>query len=435
LTLTIRKTQDRGVSVSDHIDTIIIGGGQCGLSISYYLKDYGREHVIFEKAHEPASAWRNRWDSFTLVTPNWMVNLPGAEYDGEHPEAFMDRAQVITYFESYIQRFSPPVKYGVTVLSVEPCDAGYRVLTDQGDFTCANVVIAVGFYQQPKLPPFSENVSANIHQIHSDHYKNPQALPQGAVLVVGSAQSGSQIAEELNESGRQVYLSVSTTGRFPRRYRGIDAAEWMKKLGYFERTVDQLSPNEARFASSAHGTGKNGGHTINLHQFAKDGITLLGRISKVSQDQVFLASDLKDNLAKADQFELEFVKSIDDFIEENGLDLPPETLPNLQDGFNVQEIHELELQAAGIRNIVWATGYAWDYSWVKLPILDKDGLPQHTRGVTPSSGLYVIGMPFLHSGKSGLIYGAAEDAAYIASNIVGTEVTQPFYNVDADVSQ
>lgn len=421
--------------MAEHIDTIIIGGGQCGLSISYYLKEHNREHVIFEKAHQPASAWRNHWDSFTLVTPNWMVNLPGAEYQGDHPDAFMDRTQVIAYFESYIKRFNLPVRYGIKVLSVEPCDAGYWVKTDQGDFTCANLVIAIGFYQQPKTPPFSENVSANIHQIHSDHYKNPQALPEGGVLVVGSAQSGSQIAEELNESGRQVYLSVSTAGRFPRRYRGLDAEVWMKKLGYFERTVDQLSPNEARFASSAHGTGKNGGHTINLHQFAKDGIILLGHLKNVAQDRAFLASDLKESLVKADQFEVEFVKSIDAYIEENGLDLPPEILPDLKDGFDVEEIRELDLQAAGIRNIVWATGYAWDYSWVKMPIMDKDGLPLHNRGVTPSPGLYVIGMPFLHSGKSGLIYGAAEDAAYIASNIITSKVHQQFSTKTAGFSQ
>jgi putative flavoprotein involved in K+ transport len=248
-------------------------------------------------------------------------------------------------------------------------------------------------------------------------------LPEGPALVVGSAQSGSQIAEELNENGRVVYLSVSTTGRFPRRYRGVDAAVWMEKMGYFERTVDQLPSTQARFAASAHGTGKNGGHTINLHQFARDGIRLLGRLQNIEGDHARLAPDLHENLAKADQFELEFVQEIDQYIQDNHLNVPEETLPNLTDGFAQEQILDLDLKAAGIRNIVWATGYTCDFSWVKLPMFDRDGLPKHERGVTPITGLYFIGMPFLHSGKSGLLYGAAEDAAFIADTNRGTATT------------
>ena len=411
------STLERGVSVIKHIDTIIIGGGQSGLSISYYLKRHGVEHSIFEKAPQPASAWRSRWDSFTLVTPNWMVNLPGAPYQGDHPDAFMDREEVIAYFESYIEQFNLPVHYGIQVLSVEPYYAGFLVKTNRGDFSCAHVVVAVGFYQQPRFPPFSKNCPQEIHQIHSDHYKNPESLPEGGVLVVGSAQSGSQIAEELNESGRQVYLSVSSTGRFPRRYRGEDAAVWMKALGYFERTVDQLTSTDARFASSAHGTGKNGGHTINLHQFAKDGIVLLGHIRTIKENRVLIEPDLQESLAKADQFERDFVKEVDQLIQNTGIKAPQEILPDLQHGYQVEQILELDLKAAGIRNIVWATGYACDYDWVKFPIFGARGLPVHERGITEIPGLFFIGMPFLHSGKSGLLYGAAEDAAYIANTI------------------
>jgi putative flavoprotein involved in K+ transport len=400
-----------------YIETIIVGGGQHGLSTSYCLKIHGHEHVILEKAPWAADAWRNRWDSFTLVTPNWMIQLPGTEYQGNQPDAFMDREEVVAYFESYLDRYKFPMRYGVEVFSVEPDQDGFLVKTSQGDFLSANVVIAVGFYQQPRLPKFSKNCASNLHQIHSDHYRNSGMLPEGPALVVGSAQSGSQIAEELNENGRSVYLSVSTTGRFPRRYRGVDATVWMEKMGYFERTVDQLPLTQARFAASAHGTGKNGGHTINLHQFARDGITLLGRLQNIEGNCAYLAPDLHENLAKADQFELEFVQEIDEFIQDNHLDVPEETLPNLTDGFAQEQILELDLKAAGIRNIVWATGYSRDFSWIKLPIFDSDGLPKHEQGVTPVSGLYFIGMPFLHSGKSGLLYGAAEDAAFIADTI------------------
>lgn len=410
----------------EHINTIIIGAGQSGLSVSYCLKQYGREHVIFDQADHPASAWGNRWDSFTLVTPNWMTHLPGAPYQGDDPDGFMDREEISAHIQAYSRQFELPIQFRTKVISVKPTDAGYWVKTDRGEYQAENVVIAVGFYQQPKTPAFSHRCAPGIHQIHSSQYKNPSMLPDGAVLVVGSAQSGSQIAEELNENGRKVYLSVSTTGRFPRRYRGKDAAVWMKRLGYFNRTVDQLPSSHARFAASAHGTGKNGGHTINMHQFAQDGIVLLGRVQAIEGNRTYLASDLKENLAKADQFEREFVDEIDHYIKENKIDCPQETLPHLEDGFKAEEIDELELDSKGIRNIIWATGYRSDFSWVSYPIIDKDGLPVHHRGVTQSPGLYVIGLPFLYSGKSGLLYGAAEDAAYIASAIVTKEKVPQF---------
>ena len=406
----------------EHIDTIIIGGGQSGLSVSYFLKSDGRDHVIFEKADRAASAWQNRWDSFTLVTPNWMLQLPGAEYRGNNPDGFMDREEVITYFDSYLHRYQLPVHCGIEVFSVEPAQIGFKVKTNQKSYHADNVVIAVGFYQQPKTPAFSKHCAPEIYQIHSHQYKNPELLPEGAVLVVGSAQSGSQIAEELNDHGHQVYLSVSETGRFPRRYRGLDASMWMEKMGYFERTVDQLPSGQARFAASAHGTGKNGGHTINMHQFAKDGIILIGRIADIAQGQVNIEPGLHDSLRKADQFELEFVREIDEYIDEHRLAAPEETLPHLEDGFQLEEIRQIDLHAAGIRTIIWATGYSCDFSWVRCPVLGADRLPVHERGVTPCSGLYFVGMPFLYSGKSGLIYGAAEDAEHIAAAIREREV-------------
>ncbi len=400
-----------------HQETIIIGGGQSGLAVSYFLKQSGYDHAIFEKADQPASAWHNRWDSFTLVTPNWMLQLPGSEYQGDHPEAFLDREEVIAYFESYVRQEQLPIRYGIEVSAVEQAHGGFQVTTNQGDYSADNVVIAVGFYQQPKIPHFSHNCPPDIFQIHSEQYRNPEMIPDGGVLVVGSAQSGSQIAEELNDHGRKVFLSVSETGRFPRRYRGQDAYVWMQKMGYFERTVDQLPPGQAKFAASAHGTGKNGGHTINMHQFVRDGIDLVGRIRDIQHDLISIQPGLHDCLRKADQFEEEFVQEVDQYIEEHHLSAPEETLPHLDDGFYIPERRELNLREAGIRSIIWATGYAYDFSWVRCPVLGDDGLPMHNRGVTPCPGLYFIGMPFLHSGKSGLIYGCAEDAAHIAKAI------------------
>ena len=402
------------------IDTIIVGGGQGGLSVSYYLRQQGREHVIFEKAHQAAQVWRNRWDSFTLITPNWMVRMPGAPYQGDDPDAFMTKDEIVTYFESYIKRFKLPITYGVCVTGVKPDKNGYRVFTNKGDYEAKHVVIAVGIYQQPRMPSCYKKFPTEIQQIHSCEYKNPDLLPPGAVLVVGSGQSGSQIAEELYQSGRKVFLSVGKAGRVPRRYRGLDAARWMEKLGYFKRLVSELSSPKDKFAGSAHGTGKNGGHTINLHQFAKEGVILLGQVEDIKNDSLLLKMNLKDNLAKADQFEQNFVEEIDRYIESNDLDFPEERLPKFTDGYQAKEIKEIDLKQAGIRTVIWATGYKFDFSWVQLPIFDEDGYPIQARGVTEYAGLYFIGLPFLHNGISGVIAGVGDDAAHIARVIEKT---------------
>lgn len=403
--------------MAEHIETIIVGGGQGGLSISYCLKQQGREHIILDKAYQSAQAWRDRWDSFTLVTPNWMVRLPGAPYQGDQPDGFMTREEIVSFFDSYIEHFDLPIRYGVRVRSVEPSGNCFLVKTDQGDFESENVVIAVGLFQQPKFPTLYKDISAQITQIHSSQYRDPSQLPPGAVLVVGSAQSGSQIAEELHLGGRKVYLAVSTAGRIPRRYRGVDSYKWMDEMGYFRRTVDELKSPKDKFAPSAHATGKNGGYTLNLHQFAKDGMQLLGHVAHAENEVLIFAPDLKENLAKADQFESDFVKEVDRFIEDHHLDVPTETLPRLTDGFDIDEILELDLNRSGISSIIWATGYKFDFSWVRSPAFDQDGFPEQYCGITKTRGLYFIGLPFLHTGISGVIAGVGDDAEYIASDI------------------
>ncbi len=217
--------------MSDQTNTIIIGGGQAGLSVSYYLKQCNRDHLVFEKALQPGNAWRNdRWDSFTLNTPNWTFRLPGAEYDGSAPDGFMPRDEIVTRFEQYIDRYALPVHFGVNVHRVEPSHQGYLVSTEQGNYHAENVVIATGLFQQPKVPAYSANLDNTILQLHSGQYRNPAVLPAGAVLVVGSGQSGCQIAEELYQAGRKVYLSVGSAGRAPRRYRGRDIFEWLNLI-------------------------------------------------------------------------------------------------------------------------------------------------------------------------------------------------------------
>jgi putative flavoprotein involved in K+ transport len=403
------------ILMAEQVDTIIVGAGQAGLATSYYLMQGGREHIILEQADQVAQPWRKRWDSFTLITPNWTVQLPGAEYQGDDPDGFMPRDEVVAYFEGYVKQFRMPVKFGVRVTSVEAMGAGYLVSTDKGEFESANVVIATGFNQQPKIPPFSANLSGKVHQIHSHQYTNLEALPAGATLVVGSAQSGCQIAEELYQGGRKVYLSVGSAGRMPRRYRGKDITRWLEDIGFVDRTVDQLPSPKAKFQGSAHGTGKDGGHTINLHQFARDGVALLGHIKSVEEDRILLTPDLYESLANADKLEADIVKAIDDYIVQSGLDVPEETLPELRDGFEAELIPELDLESAGITSVIWATGFKFDFSMVKLPVVDEDGFPLQKRGVTEYPGLYFVGLPFLHTIKSGLLSGVGDDAAHVVS--------------------
>ncbi len=400
-------------------NTIIVGGGQAGLSVSYYLTEQSRDHVVLEQADRAAPVWRDqRWDSFTLVLPNWTIRLPGGEYEGDDPDGFMTREQFATYIEQYAQRVNPPIRYGARVTSVEAGDdGGYLVKTAAETFRASNVVMATGSFQRPKMPAFSAGLDRSIVQLSSSTYRNPQALPPGAVFVVGSGQSGCQIAEELYQSGRQVYLSVGFAGRMPRRYRGKDSSWWAEASGFFDRTVDKLPSPRARFGAVPVITGKDGGHTINLHRFARDGVVLLGHLRGGEDGHIGLAPDLKETLAKVDKFEADFVKMADDFIERAWLDAPEEPLPQLRDGYDAKEITDLDLKAAGITSVIWTMGYAFDYSQVKLPVFDEDGYPRQVRGRTEYPGLYFIGLMWLYKLKSGNLMGVGEDASFIASDI------------------
>ena len=407
------------------VDTVIVGGGQAGLAMSYYLKQERREHVVLERAPAVVNAWRNqRWDSFTLVTPNFQVRMPGAEYRGKDPYGFMPLADVVKYFDDYVERFDLPVHCNVEVHSVEQAAEGYLVRTSEGNYEADNVVIATGLYQSPKIPRVREAILGHMLQIHSMEYKNPSSLPGGAVLVVGTGQSGAQIAEELYQSGRQVYLSVGSAGRVPRRYRGKDINDWFTRLGLFDTKVEELKSPGDKFAHHPQISGKNGGHSLNVHQFRRDGVVLLGHLRDARGGKVIFSPDLHETLAKVDQFEIDALKKIDDYITRTGLQAPAETVPQLFDGYAQSQIAELDLKAAGIATIIWATGYSFDYSMVKLPVVDADGYPVQKRGVTNYNGLYFLGMPWLHRRKSGILFGVGEDAAYLAAHM---EARQPQY--------
>lgn len=413
----------------EEIETIIVGGGQAGLAVSYFLHTQRREHLILEKSIRPAHAWvDDRWDSFTIVTPNWAMRMPGAEYNGNDPGGYMPRNEVGTFFEQYVKNFKLPIRYGATVTIVEQSTRGkgFQVITDHAVYAAKNVVMATGLFQLPKIPEYASEIPINIVQMHSGRYRNPESLPPGAVLVVGSGQSGSQIAEELYQSGRKVYLCVGSAGRAPRRYRGKDVFEWLLLSGFFDRTVDKLPSPRAKFAGNPQLSGKNGGHTLNVHQFARDGVQLLGRIVGAQDGRVSLAPGLHETLTRVDKFEADLIKLIDEYIQKTGFDAPEELIPQLRDGYEMKEFTQLDLRAAGIKTIIWSAGYSFDFSLVKLPVLDSDGYPLQQRGVTQYPGLYFIGLPWLHKYKSGLLVGVGEAAEYVAARITTrNRQTQP----------
>ena len=405
----------------EKIQTVIIGGGQAGLSTSYFLCQMGHEHLVLEQASRAGNAWRSdRWDSFTLLTPNWSIKLPGMSYSGNNPNSFMTRNELIAYFEKYIENFDLPVQFDTQVTEVSQLEneEGWLVQTSNKTFQARNVVVATGQFQTPKIPAYSANIPDSVLQIHSGQYRNVEQLPEGAVLIVGSAQSGTQIAEEIHEKGRTVYLCVGSAPRLPRRYRGRDIFAWLADTGFMDSTVDKLTSTSQKFAGNPHLSGRDGGRTLNLHLFAREGVNLLGRLIGAEDGKVMLAPDLKESLTRVDKTEAEITAMIDQFIEKNGIDAPQETLPKHQDGYGVEEITELDLKEAGINTIIWAMGYRFDYSFIKVPVTDADGYPLQQRGVTQYPGLYFVGMSWLYKRKSPLLMGVGEDADYVASHIM-----------------
>jgi putative flavoprotein involved in K+ transport len=402
----------------ERFDTVVIGAGAAGLAMSYCLTQGGSDHIVLEK-RRAGEAWRSgKWDSFTLVSPNWTLQLPGFPYTGDDPDGYLTRDEVIRYLEDYAALFNPPVRTGVAVNEVAGAGDGFVVETSAGPFEAANVVIATGAFQQPKIPASSARIDPEIYQLHTSQYRNPQQLPEGAVLVIGSGQSGCQITEELYRQGRKVYLCTGKVRRVPRTYRGKDIFWWGKHLGMFDQTVDTLESPADRFAPNPQLTGNEGGRALNLHQFALDGVTLLGRFQDADGSRVSIAGDLMENLAACDQAAVNFKKAVDKLIEETGMQAPPaEDEPELRAGYDAEIITELDLKAAGITTIIWAAGYHRDFSWVKFPIFDEFGYPAQQRGVTTQPGLYFLGLQWLHTLKSSLLLGMGEDAAHIAAHI------------------
>lgn len=403
---------------SQHHPVIIIGGGQAGLSLAHYLQQRGIDHLVLEK-HQAMHSWRTqRWDNFCLVTPNWQCKLPGHEYAGPDPHGFMKKDEINAYLDGFLAKVKPTLKEGVTVQHVKPlATGGYRVVTTEGEYTADQVVVASGGYHAPIIPRLAERLPAHIQQLHSEQYRNANALPEGAVLVVGSGQSGSQIAEDLHLAGRQVHLAVGDAPRCARFYRGRDVVDWLADMNYYDMPVHEHPLREGvRDNTNHYVTGRDGGRDIDLRQFARDGMKLYGLLSSLSDDTLQFEPSLADALDRADQTYNGINAAIDKHIAERGISAPPPSVyqPVWQpDGDHTR----LDLSAAGITSVVWCIGFQPDFQWLDAPVFNGRGHPVHTRGVTRQSGLYFLGLPWLYTWGSGRFSGVARDALYLAEQI------------------
>ncbi len=408
----------------ERVGTLVIGGGQAGLATSYWLSRSNISHVVVERRSELGGSWHDRWDDFHLVAPNFCLLLPGMPYAGPEPDAFMARDAVIDYVRSYAEFCAAPVRLGCHIERLTLDGDEFVARTSTASFVAHDVVLATGPYQQPKVPSQARELAPHIAQIHSHDYCRPAQLPAGGVLVVGTGQSGTQIAEELLRAGRDVHLAVSMCPSVPRRYRGRDVIWWLlqsfqnrERLGLPFPMVDDLPTPAARFACNPHLSGSEGGHDIHLRQFAREGMKLYGRLESASGTVLTFTDDLAERLTFADsKFDEEFRPLFDAYIAAAGIDAEAEDR-GAHDTYIPPTVTRLDLDAAGISSVVWATGYALDFSWVKLPIFDEWGYPRHRRGVTECPGLYAVGLPWLHSEPSSVFAGVGEDAAFVVDHL------------------
>jgi putative flavoprotein involved in K+ transport len=409
----------RSVLDGAHHPVVVVGGGQAGLAMSWWLTRRSIGHVVLERGRV-AGEWRDRrWDSFCLVTPNWQCDLPGHPYADGDAHGFMVRDEIVAYLEAYAASFDAPVVEGTAATRLRGRrTGGFEIGTTAGTLTADQVVVAAGPYQVPMRPRMAERLPAGVHQIHSSQYRNPDQLPPGEVLVVGTGQSGCQIAEDLHLAGRRVHLATGNAPRVARFYRGRDVVAWLSDMGYYRKAVTDFDDADAvRFRVNHYVTGRDGGRDIDLRAFARDGMRLYGRLSSIDGGLVRFAPDLRKHLDDADAVSEGIKDSIDAFIAARGIDAPvePRYVPVWEPA---DEPTELDLDAAAVTTVVWSTGFGRDHRWIELPIFDGRGYPTHQRGVTSCPGLYFLGLPWLHTWGSGRFAGVGADAEHLAREVV-----------------
>ncbi len=400
-----------------HFDVIVVGSGQAGMSMSYCLQQQGIDHIVLEKNSTIAKNWKEeRWEEFCLVTPNWQCQLPGHFYSGDDPNGFMVKDEIVDYLESYFNKVRPPIRFNSPVRSLTKTEQGFEVRTSTHTYTATQVVLACGSYHKTNILPFSQSFPESILQIHSKDYKDEKSLPEGEVMVVGTGQSGCQIAEDLHLSGRKVHLCVGSAPRVNRRYRGRDVVDWLEDMGYYETTIDKHPDGEnAPHSTNHYVTGRDGGRDLNLRIFAEQGMNLYGKIRAAQNGILGFEADLKENLDYADAVAKRIRDSIEKYIQSEGINAPEDE--NEHSDYTPPSPESLNLNTENITSVVWATGFSMDFEWVKIPVFNEKGLPIHKRGITGVDGLYFLGLNWMNTWGSGRFFHVGRDAQFLAEKI------------------
>lgn len=402
---------------SESVHTLVIGAGQAGIAASEHLSARNIPHLVLER-DRIAERWRTqRWDNLVANGPAWHDRFPGLEFSNTGPDGFPGKDEIAAYFEAYATQINAPLSCGVEVTSVSRANGSdlFDVATSGGNITARNIIAATGPFQRPLIPPLVPE-KAGPAQMHSSAYRNAHALAPGGVLVVGAGSSGAQIAQELMEAGRDVYLSVGPHDRPPRSYRGRDFVWWLGVLGKW----DAASPGPGTEHVTIAVSGAHGGRTIDFRDFAERGMTLLGRTEGWQDGSLTFADDLDRNIRAGDANLIALLEEADAYIAAHGLDLPPEPGAHVigpDPACVTDPVRRLDLRAAGISTIIWATGFALDFSWLKVDAFDAQGKPRHQRGVSAEPGVYFLGLPWLSRRGSSFIWGVWHDASHVADQI------------------
>jgi putative flavoprotein involved in K+ transport len=397
------------------VDVAIIGGGQAGLATSWYLTQAKVDHVVLESGRV-AETWRSRrWDSFCLVTPNRFVELPGARYKGPDPDGFVTLVELIDLLQTWADSFDVPVEENTSVTRLEGDGRGFRLTLPSGTIKARTVVVATGAYQRPYRPPGAESLPKDLLQLFAEEYSNPAALPPGAVLIVGSGQTGCQLAEEIHQAGRKVFVACGRCIWIPRRMEGHDTFWWMVESGFVDRTPDKLPSPAARLFGNPQSTGHDGGRDLNFRVLHDQGVELIGRYIGAEGSTLQFADDLAASVDFGDARLTDLLKFVEVSCAAKGTTAPAYEMPP---PLRIKTRTELDIARDEIGTVIWTSGYRPDYGWVKFPVFDSMGFPQQVDGCTSEPGLYFMGVHWMRKAKSSILYGVGEDAEVVSRHIV-----------------